>query len=242
MEDEIAKLVLEIIARGHPSRREQFKLSTGQTIRVNALEWHEILVASGLSDAVFTDCIARLRSANLIEAALHPAGLFPRLTGKKERYFFWPSASGKKALFDERQSNATAHVFIELEPVEKYLGELKFRMLPEGRPLVSLLQKQCDGAVEVACNIALISTALSVRDAGHNILKLVKFLPHVTLIAEKLNEWRDDALLTETAWKSLSSAFFGIAIVNEQHHRWLAIVLDNGIGADVIMPAESFYG
>lgn len=89
--------VLEIIRRGHPHRTMNVK-SRNSTVTVNALEWTEIQIAAGLDASEFGDCIAHLGAGNLIDSARELPGVFSRLRGAKEKYFFWITQQGRRFL------------------------------------------------------------------------------------------------------------------------------------------------
>jgi hypothetical protein len=98
------RMVLEIIARGHPDRTMNHRgnFSSGT---VNAIEWNEIQVASGLSFDEFGQCIAHLVQGNLIKSGRELPGFLGRIAGKQERTYFWATDLGhdflKKQTEDE---------------------------------------------------------------------------------------------------------------------------------------------
>lgn len=90
--------VLEVVARGHPHRTMSLRIS-GSNGSVNALEWSEVQIGAGITDDdEFGNCIAHLRSGGLIDGARQLPGLFARISGSKERFFFWVTNAGKRVL------------------------------------------------------------------------------------------------------------------------------------------------
>lgn len=89
--------VLEIIARGHPERRMNFRNKHGSGI-VNSLSWSEIQISSGFSQSIFSDCIAHLVANNLIASGTRKRGFFGGLVGRKDIHYFWVTESGLQFL------------------------------------------------------------------------------------------------------------------------------------------------
>jgi hypothetical protein len=55
-------------------------------------------IASDLPSEEFGDCIAHLVAGNLIESATLRPGIFGRLSGKEDRYFYWAMQLGRAFL------------------------------------------------------------------------------------------------------------------------------------------------
>lgn len=101
--------ILEIVARGHPERTMNVRRSFASGT-VNALEWTEIQIASGLSSNEFGDCIAHLVAGNLIDSGEQSPGLLGRLRGKDEQFFFWATELGHRFLADQSEDETPEEV------------------------------------------------------------------------------------------------------------------------------------
>ena len=73
------------------------RYSSGTKI-VNALEWTEAEIASGMSFDDFGNCVAYLGGEGLIESVTQTPGLLGRLGGKEGQHYFWITDTGIKFL------------------------------------------------------------------------------------------------------------------------------------------------
>jgi hypothetical protein len=85
--------ILEIIERGHPERRMTVHTRHGSG-QVDALEWSEIQVASGMPFNEFCDCIAHLVANDMIKSATKHPGFIASIFGKEKQDFFWTTDRG----------------------------------------------------------------------------------------------------------------------------------------------------
>lgn len=76
--------ILEIVERGHPERRMTAHTRQGSG-QVDALEWSEIQVASGMPFNEFADCIAHLVANDMIQSGTEHPGFVGSLFGKERR-------------------------------------------------------------------------------------------------------------------------------------------------------------
>lgn len=89
--------ILEIIERGHPARRMTAHTRPGSG-QVDALEWSEIQVASGMRFNEFADCIARLVANDMVQSGTKHPGFIGSLFGKQRQAFFWVTDRGRAFL------------------------------------------------------------------------------------------------------------------------------------------------
>lgn len=75
----------------------------GASATVNALERSEVQIGAGLDALEFSDCIAHLGAGNLIDSARELPGMFARLRGAEEKYYFWITALGRRFLAENPQ-------------------------------------------------------------------------------------------------------------------------------------------
>lgn len=91
--------ILEIIARGHPQRKVTLNYR-GRCGQLNALEWDETRIGSGLNESEFGEGIAHLTSENLIDSGRQLPGMFARMRGEDVKYYFWATDAGRQFLID----------------------------------------------------------------------------------------------------------------------------------------------
>ncbi len=109
--------VLAVVGRGHPHRTMSVRIG-GSNVAVNALEWSEVQIGAGITDdAELGNCIAHLRAGELIDGARQPPGLFARISGSKELFFFWITHSGRRFLEDVPEAGLTETVQLVCEAI-----------------------------------------------------------------------------------------------------------------------------
>lgn len=95
--------VLEVIGRGHPERTMTVRTRGGASATLNALEWSEVQIGAGLAASEFYECIANLGAGKLIDNGIEFPGMFARLRGAEEKYYFWITAQGRRFLAENPQ-------------------------------------------------------------------------------------------------------------------------------------------
>lgn len=91
------KKILEIIARGHPSRVMYAHFSMGSS-QISPLERSEIQIAVTISFDELNNCIAHLVANGLIENGIRYPGFFGTLASKKKQTYFWATDAGYRFL------------------------------------------------------------------------------------------------------------------------------------------------
>jgi hypothetical protein len=93
--------VLEVIGRGHPERTMKVRTAAGGSTIVNALNWNEIVIGSGLATLELSSCIPHLGTRNLIDNGIEYKGILALLRGAdSQQYFWWITSLGRRFLED----------------------------------------------------------------------------------------------------------------------------------------------
>ncbi|PDT50940.1 MULTISPECIES: hypothetical protein [Sinorhizobium] len=210
----LEKRLLAAIAAGHPDRRMEVSVR-GQLMRVAPLTWNEIAVAVGVPERDLTDPIAHLVAADSIDSARQSAGFFKRLRGEDDTTFFFATPKGRRLLQgDTPEQGSHEDVSTQrLENVRKITHHLGYYLTRYGYAfsLVSLGSGYDEFAT--ASQIALVTLATDIREAGHDITKLMAFMPHTMAMVDILKDWKDRGMLREDIFQNDARAMVMVATV-----------------------------
>ena len=214
--------LLKIISKGNPSER------------LRALTWAEIKAKSDMWHNEFSDSIAHLVSNNLIKSTSQLPGFFAKLRGAAEIRYFWITDSGREflELIPKIQLDANAEEDNEkksISEVADVLKQLGYKLTKHGTGVALLELQSGYSVIDTASHIALTTMARDISEAGNNIEKLIKFVPHASAIIEILEEWKNQCLMSEMQFQNDGKAFLGIVLIDAQQENWINKVLADPI-------------
>lgn len=227
----LEKKLLTAIATGHPERRMEVSVR-GQRMRVAPLTWNEIAVAMDVAQHELTDPIAHLVAGDAIDSAREPAGFFKRLRGEDDTTFFFATDKGRHLLQDDTQQGSDHDVDEErLENVRKIAHHLGYDLTPYGNAfsLVSLASGYNEFAT--ATQIALVTLAADIRAAGHDITRLMAFMPHTMAMIDIMKEWKDRGVLPQAIFENDGRAMVKVATASPEQNEWIDKVLSDPVAA-----------
>lgn len=226
----LEKRLLAAIAAGHPERRMEVSVR-GQRMRVAPLTWNEIAVAMGVPQHDLTDPIAHLVAGNAIDSAQQPAGFFKRLRGEDDTTFFFATEKGRRLLQTDAPKQPSDNDVDEerLENVRKITHHLGYDLTRYGYAfsLISLGSGYDEFAT--ATQIALVTLASDVRQAGHDITKLMAFMPHTMAMVDIMKDWKDRGMLREDIFQNDGRAMVKVATVSPEQNEWIDKVLSDPV-------------
>ncbi len=229
--NDLEKKLLAAIASGHPERRIDVQMH-GKRMRVAPLTWNEISVAMGVPQHVLTDAIAHLVAAGSIESARQPAGFFKRLRGEEDTTFFFATDKGCRILQEDAdaatpQGNKAA----ALTNVEKIVHHLGYTLTPHGVGVALLSLESGYNEFSTSTQMALVTLAMDIREAGDDITKLMAFVPHTMAMIDIMKEWKDKGVLPQEIFENDGRAMIKITTVSPDQKEWLDRVLSDPISA-----------
>ncbi len=228
----LEKRLLAAIAAGHPERRMEVS-ARGQRMRVAPLTWNEIAVAMGVPQHDLTDPIAHLVAGDAIDSARQPAGFFKRLRGEDDTTFFFVTPKGRTLLQEEPTDSYIladgdkAHA--ALQTVERIVHHLGYTLTQYGTGFSLLSLESGYNEFATATQIALVTLAMDIRDAGHDIMKLMAFVPHTMAMIDIMKEWKNKGVLPQEIFENDGRAMMKITTVSPEQKEWLDKVLSDPI-------------
>jgi hypothetical protein len=113
--------------------------------------------------------------------------------------------------------------------VEVHLNNMGYDLTPYGAGVALLELESGYNAVETASHISLTTLALDVKDAGTNIEKLMRFMPHAMALLEVLKSYKDKGMMHPTQWQNDTNAIWRVSTVDEHQEEWIEKVLSDPI-------------
>ncbi|MGV4796287.1 hypothetical protein [Rhizobium sp. F40D2] len=225
----LEKRLLAAIAAGHPERRMEVSVR-GQRMRVAPLTWNEVAVAVGVRERDLTDPIAHLVAGDAIDSARQPAGFFKRLRGEDDTTFFFATEKGRRLLQTDTPQGSDDDVNEErLENVRKITHHLGYDLTPYGHAFSLISLGSGYNEFATASQIALVTLATDIREAGHNITKLMAFMPHTMAMIDIMNEWKDRGVLPQAIFENDGRAMVKVAMVSPEQNEWIDKVLSDPV-------------
>ncbi|MDR6664509.1 hypothetical protein [Rhizobium sp. 1399] len=225
----LEKRLLAAIAAGHPERRMEVS-ARGQRMRIAPLTWNEVAVAVGVPQHQLTDPIAHLVAGDAIDSARQPAGFFKRLRGEDDTTFFFATEKGRRLLQVEAPQKSDDEVDEErLENVEKIAHHLGYDLTPYGHAFSLISLSSGYNEFATATQIALVTLATDIRAAGHDITKLMSFMPHTMAMIDIMKEWRDRGVLPQAIFENDGRAMVKVATVSPEQNEWIDKVLSDPV-------------
>lgn len=228
----LEKRLLAVIAAGHPERRMEVSVS-GKRMRVAPLTWNEIAVAMGVPQYDLTDPIAHLVAGDAIESARQSAGFFKRLRGEEDATFFFATDKGRRLLQGEAPKQETGEDEERLENVRKITHHLGYDLTRYGYAFSLISLGSGYNEFATATQIALVTLATDIRAAGHDITKLMSFMPHTMAMIDIMKDWKDRGVLPQAIFENDGRAMVKVATVSPEQNEWIDNVL-----ADPVSTAE----
>ncbi|MDX1216290.1 hypothetical protein GOL99_12170 [Sinorhizobium medicae] len=201
----------------------------GQRMRVAPLTWNEIAVAVGVPQHQLTDPIAHLVADDAIDSARQPASFFKRLRGEEDATFFFATEKGRRLLQSDTPEQGSGEDEERLENVRKITHHLGYDLTRYGYAfsLISLGSGYDEFAT--ATQIALVTLATDVREAGHDITKLMAFMPHTMAMVDIMKDWKDRGMLREDIFQNDGRAMVKVATVSPEQNEWIDKVLSDPV-------------
>ncbi len=224
----LEKRLLAVIAAGHPERRIEV-LVRGQRMRVAPLTWNEIAVAVSVPQDQLTDPIAHLVAGDAIDSARQPAGFFKRLRGEEDATFFFATEKGRRLLQEGASAQGLDVDEERLENVRKITHHLGYDLTPYGHAFSLISLGSGYNEFATATQIALVTLATDIREAGHDITKLVAFMPHTMAMIEIMKEWQDRGVLPEGIFENDGRAMMKVATVSPEQNEWIDMVMSDPV-------------
>lgn len=223
--------LLAAIAAGHPDRRMEVSVR-GQHMRVAPLTWNEIAVAVGVAERDLADPIAHLVAGEVVDSARQPVGLFRKLRGQDDTTFFFATERGRRLLQAEAPQRTDDDVDEErLENVRKIAHHLGYDLTPYGHAFSLISLGSGYNEFATATQIALVTLATDIRAAGHDITKLMAFMPHTMAMIDIMKEWKDRDVLPQAIFENDGRAMVKVATVSAEQTEWIDKVLSDPVAA-----------
>jgi len=222
----LEKRLLAAIAAGHPERRMEVSVR-GQRMRIAPLTWNEVAVAVGVAERDLTDPIAHLVAGDVIDSARQPAGFFKRLRGEDDATFFFATEKGRRLLQTDAPAQPPASDVDEerLANVSKIAHHLGYDLTPYGHAFSLISLGSGYNEFATATQIALVTLATDIRAAGHDITKLMSFMPHTMAMIDIMKEWKDRGVLSQAIFENDGRAMVKVATVSPEQNEWIDKVL-----------------
>jgi hypothetical protein len=113
--------------------------------------------------------------------------------------------------------------------VEDHLKNMGYDLTPYGAGVALLELESGYNAVETASHLSLTTLALDVREAGTDIEKLMRFMPHAMALLEVLKEYKDKGMMNPTQWQNDANAIARVSTVDEHQEEWIEKVLSDPV-------------
>ena len=104
-----------------------------------------------------------------------------------------------------------------------------YDLTPYGAGVALLELESGYNAVETASHLSLTTLALDVREAGSDVGKLTRFLPHAMALLEVLKSYKDKGMMNPTQWQNDANAIYRVSTVDERQEEWIEKVLSDPI-------------
>lgn len=225
----LEKRLLAAIAAGHPERRLEVSVR-GQRMRVAPLTWNELAVAVGVAERELTDPIAHLVAGEVVDSARQPAGFFKRLRGEDDTTFFFATDKGRRLLQADAPSDDDVNAE-RLENVRKIAHHLGYDLTAYGAAFSLISLGSGYNEFATATQIALVTLAADIREAGTDITKLMAFMPHTMAMIEIMKEWKDKGVLPQAIFENDGRAMVKVATVSSEQNEWIDKVLSDPVAA-----------
>ena len=113
--------------------------------------------------------------------------------------------------------------------IEVHLRNMEYDLTPYGAGVALLELESGYNAVETASHISLTTLALDVREAGTDIEKLMRFVPHAMTLLEILKSYKEKGMMNPTQWQNDANAIARVSTVDEHQEEWIEKVLSDPI-------------
>lgn len=122
-----------------------------------------------------------------------------------------------------------AHDDDSLSRVEEHLQIMGYDLTPYGAYVALCELVSGYSEVETASHIAHTTLALDVKQAGNDIDKLSRFVPHGMALLEVLKNYKDRGMMRESQWDNDATAVFRIINIDEHQEEWITKILSDPI-------------